>query len=263
MIGSERNNVHFHESEHEILSPEEFWAKQEQSIQEWALNIVQDSEYYSEEERIEQQNKLVESEKKFTLNIIEEFKALLEKNKSEENPIILWDVDETIAKNVFVDKSEFNTIFRPSAIGLMKHLSDLAKSFGVTLEQGLLTSRGKLEEQLQETNRLAPISELVSIDLLYSDRDVDIPYIPNEAKQIEYFSEKLSELLDHESVVALVRSGYVQGDFTKLVKLSQIKSEKPNTPIMAIDDMLYPTILSRDKNMFGVSLRKGGYFSLP
>ncbi len=263
MSESERNHEQFQETKREILNPEEFWAAQEPAIQEWALNTVQEDGDYNVDEKAELQKKLVESEKKFTLNIINEFNNLLANNKNGENPIILWDIDETMAKNVFIDEKSFDTVFRPSITELMKYLTHIAKSTGVILEQGLLTSRAELQKQLQESNRLAPIAEYVSPELLYSDRDAEVPYIPKEDEQIKFYSEKLSGILDSESIIDLVEGMYVDGDFTKLIKLSQIKSEKPNTPIMTIDDMSYPNILSRDKNMYGVSLRKEGYFSLP
>lgn len=123
-----------------------------------------ESPHRVEEELTETLLENTEKEIKFVRSLIESY----EKWSHEPEPIVLWDVDDTMGKYDF-DLNPRKWIFRPSLISLMNFLNENFPN----VKNGIMSNRGSIGIQL-DSEPLNKISFFFDRNHLYTSRDVNI-----------------------------------------------------------------------------------------
>lgn len=257
------NSIHNSElSKNVLLDAETIWKQNENIIIKGMESILQLREM-DDEEKTEATEKFMKNEKAFIEQITAVFNTILQQKKYKEIQI-LWDVDDTLAKNIFIDQNTFITKIRPMAPILMKLTQEAGRDGNLSLRHGLLTNRSELKGQLENKERLEELAPYINENLLYSDREIKEPYFRDEQEKLTYYQERLQNITATTTANKLLKieDNFYPGDRNKLIVLSKIKEKLPNdTAILAIDDFKYPTLLDPKKDMYGVSLKNDGRFA--
>ena len=196
----------------------------------------------------------LEKEKGFVVRVLS---AVEEAKKTSDNIILLFDVDETIARKPFRGEG----YIRPSLIPVLEKVT----SKGVAV--GLLTNRGKevADDSLESGSDLGSIGAFFDRDIVFSSRghnkvraDFDFTIEGFRALMLKKFGGVVGEAeLDQGSDDCCG-----VGDLEKLSALSEIKEQYPDRSIIVVDDLAYPRFLGEDKGLYGVSLKEEGRFEI-
>lgn len=203
---------------------------------------------YEEDERGEMIDRLRTNEKVFFTKVV----AAVEKARGQHQQVaVLFDVDETIAKNVYKINSTRKTVFRPSAIPLMELLSNKYRC-----RLGLFTNRSALEEQLKDPETLAPLAPYLDNKLLVSTRSYS-----SDDDSMGFANNLQNDFGGEDGIVdnALIAENPFDrpsssGDMNKLNCLREIRGTLPKGAVVIVDDMHYPSILNEKAGLYGVSL---------
>lgn len=259
------NRIHNPElSKNVVLDAEIIWEQYKNMAIQSMESIMQLREM-DDEEKMEAVEKFIGNEKAFIEHIATVFNTTAQPEKNYKEVQILWDVDDTLAKNIFVAQNSSITKIRPMAPVLMRLTQEAGRDSNLSVRHGLLTNRSELKEQLESEGRLGELSPYIDKDLLYSDREIKEPYFHDEQAKLLYYQEQLRNITATEATYELLKieNHFYPGDRNKLIALSKIKEKLPGgTAIIAIDDFAYPTLLDPKKDMYGASLRKKGRFTI-
>ena len=154
------------------------------------------------------QDRLV-AERRFAEAVITAF----ERWSSEENVIVLWDIDNTIGSYDLSSDEEVWS-FRPIWHPLMQYLQTNFPS----IKNGVMSNRTIVNEQLQDPKMLGPISGFIDANNIFSSRELEV----SEEQQHSIEEEVLADLeeypnQDHYQKVTLMRSLRASGLNVKLV----------------------------------------------
>lgn len=247
-------------------TPGSLWESIETEIKNSLKNIFQTElsrlQTKDLEEAEETTDKLIQREERFFIDVLTIAERAIQDAQTENDIIILFDIDETIG--VYYTTGENNTItkLRPSLFPLLNEL----KSKGLKI--GFISSRGReaMLEQLQKENNLAPINAYIDKNLVFSSRGYRTRSSDEFARiLIETFGGKKGILNDD-----LLRSANEyelpsgNGDQQKITLLQEIKETNPDKKIIAIDDCDYPRFLNEQNGLYGVALtHNNGIFHKP
>lgn len=182
-------------------------------------------------------NERIEGEKSFYNHVLENLNKANKENPGKEI-ISLFDIDETLVKAKINREGSFDHIIRPSAVDLLNKIKSL------NIKIGLLTSRSKLEEQLE--NELKEIAQYINTSNLYSTRGYGVSSSDEDA---------IENNLPNE-----LKNSFVSGDYEKIKFLNnEIVSHLDNTNkvFVPIDDFKYPILYK-----YGVALKDKEKFFL-
>lgn len=185
----------------------------------------------------------VEREIKFAESVIQKYTDW----SQEESPIVLWDIDDTLVRNVYSDDAP-NGMYQAIRVTALELLSFLKEKFP-NITNGILSNRDELEEQLNNPERLQVLSDFMNRDYLYTSRHEDVP------KEVE---DEFRELF---------KNGYynVNGDSQqKNMVINRLKEEGLNIKViddnqiaeLQGDDGLYVYELMSPEGYMGIPLRE-------
>jgi len=231
---------------------EQTWKDIEESVTRSLTQMFQEvhgrSGLYAEDEHADALDRLKVNEKIFFTKVLGTVERA---HRSYENTAVLFDVDETIGRAPYRADGKRITILRPSVIPLMDILKN---TYGCKL--GLFTSRGKLQEQLEDPAHLATLEPYLDKELLISTRGSGSSIGSMEfsdALQVNFGGE--NGIVD-DSLISpdpFQRPSLI-GDIEKLSHLRKIRAQLPEGAIVIVDDMQYPAILNESRGLYGVSL---------
>lgn len=158
-------------------------------------------------------NDVLESEVGFTRSVVDAY----ERWATEDNPIVLWDIDHTIGKYDLATEPPMWR-FRPSIQFLLRFLQDEFPN----VTNGILTDRTEIEAQLDDADLLQPLSMFFDRHHLYSSRGIELK-----------LSEEEINDLDQEVYRSIGRYP-VTGHKEKLVVLRRLTGDGLN--VKSIDD---------------------------
>lgn len=241
------------------LDWESFWNQEQMAIREGVAQMLQpifdqQPDRFTETAKLEKIDKKMEQEKEFSKVLLFRMKTLLDKGK----PVLaLFDIDETIG-SVYLDK-EMRTVIRPSFLAILERVKPLTQQGKINI--GLLTTRGNLEQQLKNPDRLEVISKYVNPNHLYST---------GKREYSEADSRSLMDMIieDEGNVVkqGTPEEDYYQfsntGSLVKVIILGEVKRQNPDTIILAVDDDRYPPFLDENKGVSGLKIDSATRFSL-
>jgi hypothetical protein len=181
--------------------------------------------YYDSDFPLEEElEKKIFAENSFLQSVLQ---VVLKAKKDNPNSdiITLFDIDETIAYNDYIDNTNRKTFVRPSVLTLLPFLKEQK------IQIGLLSNRTEIESQLNDNENLGLIKKYISPELILSTRGT------------LYFNDE--ERLDGK----YKKERFVTGDFEKINFLEKFVVNYPNAIIIPIDDLSYPIVFE-----YGVAL---------
>lgn len=182
----------------------------------------------------------ISREKAFVEGTIRSVVRLQEENPSVEK-IVLFDLDDTLGTSIFDPETDetIGFLLRPSTEKLLNYL----KRHFPEIKIGLLTSKRKVQEQLEDENFLKAIQPFIDRDKIYS---VALP-----SEQL-YEEEEIQAYLRKHPAVDLQKAKqfswqthhWPRDNYPKMETLRKLYEEKKgNIAILAIDDITYPLFL--------------------
>src|SRR3989338_1434721 len=242
-----------------LENQEVFWNSMEAQVRQDLIEIlVKWSRSYqteTDEEKAELFESMLSSEKKFVTQILSKIQHVSSKDSSK-GLQVLFDIDETLASAQYTSNNfdDIYTIFRPSAIPVIKFLRSLKARVG------LLTSRGQLTEQLDDPNMLGPISGYVDRVLVYSSRTYDGEDSMDFIKGLKQKFGGKTGIIDDSLVENdnLPHDIGIMGNQSKLMLIQDIKDEFKGKSVVIVDDFSFPRILNEEVGLYGISLSEGG-----
>jgi hypothetical protein len=244
----------------ESTSTTPLWEQIKEGVTSNLEQLIPAFEDETEEERKQKLDRALEREKTFVESVLSTLKEVL--NKGNQEIIILFDIDETIAVSKMGPDGKEETIIRPSLPHLLK---EIKKTAGEKARIGFITSRDRktVEDQLSKPGGLGAISSFTDKSLIFSVSSMkgeDTLEFARKLASGEELQETVSSQLvsnepDFESIIQ-------EGDEVKLRKLEEIKKGNPESNIVIVDDLPYPRFLNPEKNFSGVSLgEKASFFA--
>lgn len=231
-------------------------------------------ERFTERKTPEDKRDMLECERLFVQNVLGEIARLAESRES--GPItVLFDLDETLVKNVYGEKDELTTYVRPGFGALMREL-DL--SFGERVDIGFLTSRAQehLEEEMREPTYSKVAAGKINHDFVISShrrgghdlisRGGELEDIPRESvfgEEVlrvaviqEIIDPQLKAFITDEGEPVIMRRVFQRNWYDpKLAILQHIAKKHPERGFVIVDDLSFPdTINSEHPQVRGVSL---------
>ena len=229
-----------------------------------------------EEYDSEEKDGLIEKEIGFINKVLT---ATTELTESRPGPItILFDVDDTIARNVYGEDGEVATTYvRPGLAVLMEKLE---ASIGDRFDVGLLTSRGEshLAEEMASPTYLSSMKDKVNPDFIFSSREGSSVYnheilerVPLEVhmgkealalraieKIIRPDMRAYGEANDFESVERAVERRHWYD--AKLAILQHVADQHPDRGFVFVDDLPFPASVDPlHHQVRGVSVRHASF----
>ena len=233
-----------------------------------------------EEYDAEERDELVEKETRF---IDEVLTATAELAESRSGPItILFDVDDTIAKNVYGEGNEVTTYVRP---GLAILIEQLEESMGDRFDVGLLTSRGEshLAKELALPTYLNAMKDKLNPEFVFSSREGSSVYENEGLMDVPlqiYSGYGSNEELALRAIEKIIRPDMKAhgkaGDFesversvdrrhwydAKLAILQHAADQNPDRGFVFVDDLPFPASIDPSHHQVrGVSVYRA-MFSL-
>ncbi|AKM81974.1 TPA: hypothetical protein DD449_03030 [Candidatus Berkelbacteria bacterium] len=197
---------------------------------------------------------MLDKEKTFALRVYDTVHQAVEENGK---AIALFDVDFTLAET---DDDEYRV--RPICPKLFSEVLDPLKQEG-KLDIGLITTKSveKTLGYLQHPNQLGSIAGQVNPDLVYSSlglmRD-EIKKKYSHGIPLEALEEKYCQAegpIDSRCLENCQAEIFFNDDYEKPALLQEVKQENPDTAIVAVDDVIYPQLLNREKGFYGVPVQ--------
>ncbi len=237
----------------------------------WDVIGKEESQYNSPEEVEEMRAKMLEREKGFVAKVTE---ATIDLAKQHEGKVtLLFDVDETIAKNVLFSDPPV-TVVRPAFEAVINNLDKLLPG---RIEVGLLTSRGQvhLDEEKNSPTYLAGVQKYVNPDFLVSSRDGTIVSTNEDMRVLDYGNTDDNErLLFVETIVKPEISQAIRehGEYSKewhwfdkkLAVLAILAEQHSDRAFVFVDDMAFAdSILDTGDRVRGVRVYEDAGFFLP
>ncbi len=199
------------------------------------------------------------------MSFVEKFYTTLNKilEGSYSKILILFDIDETIAQNIY-PKSGDETVLRPALLPVLESIQELIQSKIISI--GFITTRPVegVCRDLEKENKLKPLQHYIHPDAIYSTRDEatldpDIhpptavfEYPANTPNSVIATSKQEGEGVDE--IEAWVRANNLR----KINILQRLRDRHgADTAFCAVDDIYYPEWLDEEKGMYGVRLRDG------
>ncbi len=224
----------------------------------------------------EQEDELIGKEIAFVDKVLSATMGLAE---SRSGPVtILFDVDETIARNVYGENGEITTYVRPGLDVLVKQLEE---KLGDRFDIGLLTSRAEshLLSELESPTYTDSIKDRINPEFIFSSRKGS-PIYDHEAlaeapllvdwqeeatalrairKIIRPDLKELGEANDFSSIELAVERGHWYDG--KLAILQHVADQNPDRGFVFVDDLPFPASIDPSHNQVrGVSLGKEGFY---
>jgi len=211
----------------------------------------------------ERKNNAVKRERKFFADVLKEALRFYNDGVSPDDHIILFDIDDTLAKTLYGEGDNFTTAIRPSAGKTFSWLKEKMPK----VKLGFITSRASLSGQLEDENGLKPIGDFFDRALLFSTKEhgkgIEMASYFSEdekwdsLKSHPYVSpEEIKKMIEEENYENLPEV-YFSIDKTKLELLKKIHENNPKTRVMVVDDNDYAKFLE-----YGVSLYPDAIFSV-
>ena len=113
----------------------------------------------------------IQSEREFSRQVFE----VCARWANERDSIVLWDVDETMGKYLFGPDGKPRWGFRPVLLPLFEFLQEKFPG----LRHGILSSRGDIQDQLNDPEHLQRISRFIDPEHVYSSRG---KYVPSQVE---------------------------------------------------------------------------------
>lgn len=143
-----------------------------------------------------------------------------------ENPgkecVVLFDLDETLVKAFFDENNELEQYMRPCLPVL---LDSLEKN---KMKIGLLTSRGMVQEQIQETGELGLLGKYCDSGYIYSTRD----YLELQREQSLIKDPRIINRPELQTT----------GNLEKIAFFDDLIVNNPEKVFVPIDDFEYPQL---------------------
>lgn len=179
--------------------------------------------HFMEEVGEEGISKYVEREKEFMRAVLEAYANW----SKEEGNIVLWDVDDTLGRAVFLSENSYEWYFRPG----MQLLMPFLKSKYPDIQNGILTSgnEGMKTYYFLKYSDLLNNTQFFNPNMFYSTQDVEIS---NE--------EELLAELDEIDIRSNLGTAY------KYVILQELKRKNPDTHYRIIDDNAISAVVKED-----------------
>jgi len=187
------------------------------------------------------------------------------KENPEGDMLILFDIDDTIGRpkeNRETGKID-GTILRPSILELLRHIREQYPN----TRFGIISTRGLLQEQLQDEKWLAPLKEFVDPNEVHSTKEWgeklfrDFAEEENIEKQKELSRRlkswergpgssphKIADYLRQHPEVEEAKipeelSRWYPGDYLKMEIIKTKREANQDTTLIAVDDFEYPKFL--------------------
>lgn len=240
------------------LNVADFWSRHESDIrQELASEYQKYFSLFSEYPEDDKQEELASAfqrEQFFVELLLPKLRDIL---SQEEKTLMLVDIDETIA-NIYYRNNEPLTVIRPSFIKILESLESLRQAGKIDV--GLLTSRGLLQDQLEDPNHLKKLKPFINPQHIYSTRD-------NRSEGDTIGELKgLAELEDSVLKPGLTEAAFsgfrTMGDVEKLMTLTKVSRENPHTSILTVDDFPYVNYLNSQKKLYGLLIDRKAVFRI-
>ncbi len=208
---------------------------------------------YPEDKRQDNLDKKINAEKEFVKLLLPKLKELLDKNAK---VLMLVDIDEAVAGH-YEDRSEqTHTIIRPAFIKILELLEPY-KAIG-KIETGLLTSRGVLNEQLNDPKDLAIIKTYLNLNYLYTTKDYQS--YNNTVKELKALATKENGILKSELTEDDYQTMSDIGSIEKVRTLENIKQQITDFTTLVVDDFPYTNYLNQKNNLHGVHIKPNAMF---
>lgn len=237
----------------------------------WEQIGKEETQYYDSEEIDAKRVKMLEREKTFVSKVTE---VTLELSKEHEGTItLLFDVDETIAKNLLFSDPPM-TVVRPAFEAVIKNLDKLLPG---RIEVGLLTSRGQshLDEERTTPSYLTGVQKYVNPIFLVSSRDGNIVTKNEDMQVLDYGnSDDKKRLPFVETIIKPEIKQAIQehGEYTKewhwfdkkLAVLAILVQQHPERAFVFVDDMAFAeSIVETGDRVRGIRVYEDAGFFLP
>jgi hypothetical protein len=204
--------------------------------------------------------------------------ATTELAESRTGPItILFDVDDTIARNVYGEGNEITTYVRPGLTILMERLEE---SVGDRLDVGLLTSRAEshLVQEMASPTYLSAMKDKVNSDFIFSSREGSSVYNHEALAQAPHGLDMGMESVALRAIEKIIRPDMKAhaeaGDYdsversvdrchwydAKLAILQHVADQNPDRGFVFVDDLPFPASVDPSHGQVrGVSLHKARF----
>ncbi len=230
------------QSKNKENNPEAEWGKIKKEIAEQLLKMFPETD-------IEDHTKTIERERNFFIRVLDTVhKATTD---YAENVTVLFDVDETIATHQYSRAyPQGRTVLRPSFMPLLS----LIKEKGCAI--GLLTSRGKLAEQIETEHLLASLKPHLKPEYLFSTKD---SYDGMYGESSSEFADTMAQKYGGEGGIidANLLGEYPPSTMGDMAKLRHLQTIRPKLPgaVVVVDDSEYTRVLNNQSGLYGVWLR--------
>lgn len=184
---------------------------------------------------------------------------------------VLFDVDETLAKNRYGENNEITTIPRPS----LPYVFDaISQTYGSQVEVGLLTSRAQshVDQERDTPTYTKNAASLINPDFMISSRDGAIVkpndeealykmrYLMRHSTHAEQF-DAIADLIDTSRITREAEVHYNWFD-PKLLVLRALAAQHPDRSFMHVDDLPFINSVRADHpQISGVHLDETAYFT--